>query len=41
MGFKLRMPKEHIRDYQHANFGVPMFKTLEVIAVYMVSNASL
>ena len=41
MGFKLPMPKEHIRDYELADFGVPIFKTVEVIAVYIVSNASL
>ena len=34
MGFKLPMPKEHIRYYQHAKFRVPIFKTMEVIAVY-------
>ena len=34
MGLKLPMPKEHMRYYQHAKFHVPIFKTVEVIAVY-------
>ena len=34
MGFKIPTPKELIRYYQHAKYRVPIFKTLEVIAVY-------
>ena len=34
MGFKLPMPNEHIKDYLHAKYHVPIFKTVEVIAVY-------
>ena len=34
MGFKPPMPKEHVRYHQHAKFHVPIFKTVEVIAVY-------
>ena len=41
MEFKLPMPKGHIMYYQQAKFRAPIIKTLEVIAVYIVSNASL
>ena len=34
MRFKIPMPKELIKYYQHAKVRVPIIKTLEVIAVY-------
>ena len=34
MGFKLPVPKELRRYYQLAKCHVPIFKTVEVIAVY-------